>query len=42
MSTAAIDISRGSRDWVAVTRELGPAFAARAAALDARLANLKM
>jgi acyl-CoA dehydrogenase len=35
MNTAAIDISRGSRDWVAVASELGPAFAARAAETDA-------
>jgi acyl-CoA dehydrogenase len=35
MNTAAIDISRGSRDWVAIARELGPAFAARAADIDA-------
>jgi alkylation response protein AidB-like acyl-CoA dehydrogenase len=35
MNTAAIDISHESRDWVAVARELGPAFAARAAEIDA-------
>ena len=35
MNTAAIDISGGSRDWVAVASELGPAFAARAAEFDA-------
>lgn len=35
MNTAAIDIARGSRDWIAITRELGPAFAARAAEIDA-------
>jgi alkylation response protein AidB-like acyl-CoA dehydrogenase len=35
MNTAAIDIARGSRDWRAITRELGPAFAARASETDA-------